>query len=232
MHLSSPPPSRPPSLTPSPHGLLPPLPTFRSPAPRSLSHVARAVAEYPSPELTAFCKENFPENGVADVEEARALVSDLNYTFLDVRSNVAVDEGKLLPKYVKVKHVPMVLCKRGFEDGVRTYEYKNCEQQDWMDAVKKAFPDTDQAIVVICADGRKNTIPALVTLEEMGYTNIVGLKGGYRRWSNVFDNKLGRRVFGEYKENYMHGADTCGIHASGAGFAKMDPRETGFDIIY
>jgi hypothetical protein len=37
------------------------------------------------------------------------------------------------------------------------------------------------------------------------------------------ENKLGRRVFGEYKENYMHGADTCGIHASGAGFAKMDP---------
>ena len=84
----------------------------------------------------------------------------------------------------------------------------------------------------MCADGRYAAIPALIALDEAGYLNIVGLKGGYRAWNGVFDNKLGRRVFGEYQENYMHGADSCGIHASGAGFQKMDPREGQGDVIH
>jgi hypothetical protein len=31
----------------------------------------------------------------------------------------------------------------------------------------------------------------------------------------VFDNKLGRRFFGEYAEQYTHDGDSCGIHSSG-----------------
>lgn len=51
------------------------------------------------------------------------------------------------------------------------------------------------------------------------------LKGGYNAWYNVFDNKLKRRVYGEYAETYMHDGDSCGIHASGAGFDKVDKIE-------
>ncbi|KIY96928.1 hypothetical protein MNEG_11036 [Monoraphidium neglectum] len=49
--------------------------------------------------------------------------------------------------------------------------------------------------------------------------------GGYNAWYNVFDNKLKRRVYGEYAETYIHGGDSCGIHASGAGFDKVDAIE-------
>lgn len=41
----------------------------------------------------------------------------------------------------------------------------------------------------------------------------------------TFDNKLARRRFGEYQEDYGHGGDSAGIHGSGAGFEKMDGLE-------
>ena len=51
-------------------------------------------------------------------------------------------------------------------------------------------------------------------------------QGGYYAWNRTFDNKLGRRRFGEYAENYMgEGSDSCGIHASGAGFDRVDAIE-------
>jgi hypothetical protein len=48
----------------------------------------------------------------------------------------------------------------------------------------------------------------------------------------TFDNKLGRRRFGEYAENYSHDGDSGGIHASGAGFEKMDPAEAWRPPVY
>lgn len=47
-------------------------------------------------------------------------------------------------------------------------------------------------------------------------------QGGYYAWFRVFDNKLGRRKSGEYAEQYTHDGDSCGIHSSGAGFARVD----------
>ena len=52
------------------------------------------------------------------------------------------------------------------------------------------------------------------------------MQGGYNAWFRVYDNKLGRRRWGEYAENYTHGADSCGIHASGAGFERSDRIES------
>jgi hypothetical protein len=48
------------------------------------------------------------------------------------------------------------------------------------------------------------------------------LQGGYYAWFRVFDNKLKRRVMGEYAEQYTHDGDSCGIHSSGAGFDRVD----------
>lgn len=48
----------------------------------------------------------------------------------------------------------------------------------------------------------------------------------------TFDNKLARRRFGEYAENYSHDGDSGGIHASGAGFEKMDPAEAWRPPVY
>lgn len=55
---------------------------------------------------------------------------------------------------------------------------------------------------------------------------MVWWQGGYYAWFSVFDNKLNRRKSGEYQENYMgEGSDSCGIHASGAGFERVDAIE-------
>lgn len=58
------------------------------------------------------------------------------------------------------------------------------------------------------------------------------LQGGFLLWNMTWDNKLNRRVYTEYKEDYYHEADSCGIHASGAGFSKMDPLEFRTEIIH
>jgi hypothetical protein len=72
-----------------------------------------------------------------------------------------------------------------------------------------------------------NTIkpPPTTPKKTTGYENLAWLKGGYNAWYNTFDNKLKRRVYGEYAETYMHDGDSCGIHASGAGFARVDAIE-------
>ncbi len=45
-------------------------------------------------------------------------------------------------------------------------------------------------------------------------------------WFRTWDNKLNRRRYGEYAEDYAgEGSDSCGIHASGAGFDKVDKIE-------
>lgn len=91
--------------------------------------------------------------------------------------------------------------------------------------VEKRFPNKDTPIVIGCSTGTKYSLDALEALDEAGYTNLAGLKGGYYAWFRVFDNKLNRRVFGEYQENYTHDGDSTGIHGSGAGFDRVDAIE-------
>jgi rhodanese-related sulfurtransferase len=67
------------------------------------------------------------------------------------------------------------------------------ENPAFKDLIKKKFPNTDAKILVACSDGRAYSMEALEALDEMGYTNLVGLKGGYYAWFKVFDNKLNRR---------------------------------------
>ena len=48
--------------------------------------------------------------------------------------------------------------------------------------------------MIQCSDGRKRALAALMALDDAGYSNIVGLKGGFNAWSLKFDNKLNRRM--------------------------------------
>ena len=60
-------------------------------------------------------------------------------------------------------------------------------------------------------------------LDEAGYVNIVGLRGGYNMWNRTWDSKLRRRNLpGDFQEEYQHGADGCGVHATGASFQNQD----------
>jgi hypothetical protein len=92
--------------------------------------------------------------------------------------------------------------------------------------VEKKFPNKAAAkLIVGCSNGKAYSLDALEALDEAGYENLAWLKGGYNAWYNTFDNKGKRRVYGEYAEQYGHDGDSCGIHASGAGFARVDAIE-------
>ena len=73
--------------------------------------------------------------------------------------------------------------------------------RDLMNQVKKIFPDTNAKIIICCSDGRNRAIQALEALDEAGYVNIVGLRGGYNMWNRTWDAKLRRRNLpGDFQE--------------------------------
>lgn len=49
--------------------------------------------------------------------------------------------------------------------------------------VERKFPDKDAGLVVGCSNGRAYSMDALMALDEAGYTNLVGLKGGFYAWN-------------------------------------------------
>lgn len=100
--------------------------------------------------------------------------------------------------------------------------FEKSENPDFMKIIEKRYPDKETKFLVGCSDGRKYSLDALGALDEAGYGNLAGLKGGYYAWFRVFDNKLNRRNLGEYQEEMIHDGDSGGIHASGAGFQRVD----------
>lgn len=93
--------------------------------------------------------------------------------------------------------------------------------------IEKRFPDKENTkLLIACSNGRAYSMDALEALDEAGYVNLAGLKGGYYAWFGVFDHKLNRRRTGEYQENYSHDGDSAGIHGSGAGFDRVDKADT------
>jgi hypothetical protein len=73
------------------------------------------------------------------------------------------------------------------------------------------------------SDGRIRAIAALDAMDEMGYTNIVGLKGGANLWTREWDAKMRRRNLpGTHIQNYMHQGDSPQLHGTGSTFQMAD----------
>ena len=49
--------------------------------------------------------------------------------------------------------------------------------------VESRLPDKSQTVVVMCAGGTRSAFAA-VTLQELGYTDVVSLDGGFNRWKD------------------------------------------------
>ena len=46
---------------------------------------------------------------------------------------------------------------------------------------------------------------------------------GYNMWNRTWDAKMRRRNLpGDFQEEWQHGADGCGVHATGATFQNQD----------
>jgi molybdopterin/thiamine biosynthesis adenylyltransferase len=50
--------------------------------------------------------------------------------------------------------------------------------------IETAEPDKDRELVVLCAGGTRSAFAAR-TLQELGYTNVASLRGGFARWEEV-----------------------------------------------
>lgn len=177
--------------------------------------------EYPSPDFIEYCKEAFPEEGVATLEEARTLFSeDIGYVLLDVRSKY---ECELTGSVVSSVNIPLInVAKSWGEEGMVLDQDKNPE---FLAQVQQRFPDKSHGILIMCSDGSNRAIQTLVLLEENGYTNIVGVRYGYNGWLRKFTPKLERRRGDDYKEEYRAQGDSQGLHVVGKAYNvdALDP---------
>lgn len=178
------------------------------------------IREYPVPEFIAEVAEAFPEKMIANAEEARVLFSELGYKFLDVRPEAELDATGKVKQCI---NIPIMNAKFRYdtEKKEKVLEKSEIPEEEWLAAVAKVIPDKSTPILVCCSDGTAYSMDALGALDEAGYETLVGLKGGFYAWYRVWDANLRRRRGDGYTEAYEHGADSCGIHASGAGFAEM-----------
>jgi molybdopterin/thiamine biosynthesis adenylyltransferase/rhodanese-related sulfurtransferase len=94
--------------------------------------------------------------GEVDVHGAEALIPEV--AVLDVREKNEWDEG----------HIPgAVHMPRGY-----------LEQR-----VERAVPDRDVPVLLYCAGGTRSVLAAR-TMQEMGYTNVTSLRGGFTAWKD------------------------------------------------
>ena len=170
---------------------------------------------------------DFPEEGIADVLEGMILVLAGGYRILDVRAKSEIEfvgnyprDQVNGPRFIEC---PIINATRQYDSEKGEKVYKQTINADFKAQVEKLFPDKEAKILVACSDGRNRTLQALEFLDEMGYVNIVGLRGGYNMWNRQWDAKLRRRNLpGVFKEEYGHSADGCGVHATGASFQNQD----------
>lgn len=169
--------------------------------------------EWPDPEFIAETLPKFPQEGIASVFEARVLLEE-GYTWLDVRTDLEFDEGHV-PYSV---NIPIIVGSRRFDPESGERKFKNQKANpDFIKDVEKKFPDKAAKILIGCSDSRKRSIMALEALDEAGYQNIVGVKGGWLFWATIYDQKFRRRRGDGFIEDYSADGDAAGIHGSGAG---------------
>src|SRR5437660_12035096 len=108
-------------------------------------------------QLFSEAKKHVPELSAGEVQTAAS--GDSSPALIDVREKYEWDEGHI-PGAV---HVP-----RGY------LELR----------IENTIPDKSQPILLYCAGGVRSVLAAR-TLQEMGYTNIASLEGGYTAWKDA-----------------------------------------------
>ena len=175
----------------------------------------------------------YPDKGIANWEEGRCLFSEFGYNILDIRCQAEIDQIGNFPRELPSDHrsgarifeVPLITADYRYNSEAGKKMMTNQESnKEFLDRVAKIFPDkANDKIIVCCSDGRNRAIQALEALDEAGYVNIVGLRGGYNMWNRTWDAKMRRRNLpGVFQEEWQHSADGCGVHATGASFQNQD----------
>lgn len=124
----------------------------------------------------------FPEQGVASVEEARVLFSELGWVYLDVRPSLELEEvGKVKGSV----NIGIKNSKRVWSAEEKKKVIQKEDNPDFVKQVEKKFPDKQTKILIGCSDGKSYSIDALIALEEAGYENLAGLRAATTRGSGA-----------------------------------------------
>src|SRR5437867_11423230 len=131
-------------------------------------------------ELLSQTKKQIKEVSVHEVKDK--LNPDNGFTLLDVREGDEWEQGHL---------DKAVFLPRGF-----------LEQK-----ADKMFPNKQQPIVVYCAGGARSAL-ATKTLQDLGYTNVVSMAGGYGQWKAngypiVVPQKVGKDQMARYSRHLL-----------------------------
>ena len=101
----------------------------------------------------------------------------------------------------------------------RPQEVTQSANPKFLEQVKEKFPDKESKLLIVCSDGRQRAIQVLMLLDAEGYTNIVGLKGGYIDWNFVFKGTGGNPLFQKLERR-------CAQHPN----PPLDPRSLSFSL--
>lgn len=105
--------------------------------------------------IVADAKARIRECTIADVRELQA--SGAAFTLVDVREESEVAAGKL----VGAVHLGKGVIERDIET---------------------VFPDKDTPLICYCGGGYRSAL-VCDTLQQMGYTNVQSMDGGWRAWT-------------------------------------------------
>jgi len=114
---------------------------------------AQAKKVMSAKDFIAECRQQIKE---INIENARIMFDSGEWSFLDCRTDKEFKRGSV----PNATHV-----KRG------VLEFK----------IEKKFPDKSAKIVVFCKSGSRSTL-SVCTLTKMGYTNVVSMSGGWKKW--------------------------------------------------
>ena len=195
--------------------------------------MAQAKGYWPDPEYIAKVLPEFPEKGIASVDEARVLYSEGGYIIVDVRSKVEYEkDGNIIGSV----NIPLINVKRTYNpsapDPMNAYDLVQTRNPDFLEQVlAKAKGDKSKKMMIVCSDGTDRALQALTLLDEQGFDSIVGIKGGMKMWSAVWDPRL-RRIRGQtvYSTVFNSAGDALGVFDTGAftdkGFREDDLLES------
>jgi len=126
------------------------------------------------------------QGGVATSRETWALITRGKYACLDVRT--PDEAGYNIPSAL---NIPIITGKWRFDSVTNRRAPQQMARNDaFLAEVAKRFPDRAAPLVVHCSDGRKRTLAALQVLDAVGYTHLVGLRGGFAAFTREYDSKM------------------------------------------
>ena len=151
------------------------------------------------------CGTNFSDGGVFAsskelVNEAKAGITEISYEdFLQKIDTIELSTDEEEPRLILIDVREASEFEAGYinqpdEEDEYPYqriftvniprgllEFKIADSDYWDNDLWVEMPSKDEEIVLYCKAGGRSAL-ATFTLQQMGYTNVLSLKGGYKKW--------------------------------------------------